>query len=436
MRKNENNYYSGNMSNDTWQDESYTRVGDIDLSQNYTNQSGLDYGEPYKMPGGGKPPKNSRFTSNYDYGAKARHRMNNDNGMSSYYTRQSNKNNGLGFGSGVLITLGIITIFGIGFTGISMAENPNLSTSSQVDISTNNGSETHNKSRTSNYIDNVTGGNNSSSDNVDTTGETNDNSPDSFTQLDKVLKHNIDTKYSTDYKWINFEDLSKYYANLKGQKICTIGKVGDLSTDSIKISSEETGFYYTTFYTSTDYTEYLKALKEKNVIIIGTVGEPNDFGILGNAMTLKNCDIISYTEKENKKYIKNKSDKSFEKYFKVTEDVAKQKGESNISEQDYKKLCKYYDYNDILRNPDKYKEKFCIVSGTVDQTIEGWLSDSIFITDSNGNKWGCVYSYNKGESKILEGDNITVYGELDGTTTSRTLLGKQVTLPYVVIKYR
>lgn len=37
---------------------------------------------------------------------------------------------------------------------------------------------------------------------------------------------------------------------------------------------------------------------------------------------------------------------------------------------------------------------------------------------------------------MLEGDQVTVYGMLDGTTTSETVLGKQVEMPYLNIKYR
>lgn len=102
----------------------------------------------------------------------------------------------------------------------------------------------------------------------------------------------------------------------------------------------------------------------------------------------------------------------------------------------YKASCQIFDYQDILRNPDSYKDKDCVVSGTVDQIIEGWFdSFTIFITDSAGNKWGCVYTYKEGESHLLEGDGVTIYGKCAGTDTSRTLLGEQVTLPRVDIEY-
>lgn len=98
--------------------------------------------------------------------------------------------------------------------------------------------------------------------------------------------------------------------------------------------------------------------------------------------------------------------------------------------------CNTYSYDEILRAPDNYKDVNCKLSGDVDQIIEGWFgSYTIFIKDTDGNKWGCTYKYSDGESHMLEGDTVTIYGVLDGTTTTKTVLGKQVVVPYIKIKY-
>ncbi len=90
----------------------------------------------------------------------------------------------------------------------------------------------------------------------------------------------------------------------------------------------------------------------------------------------------------------------------------------------------------LFRSEDEYKGKHVVISGKVDQVIEGLLGGySIYITDSSGNKWHCTYRYKDGESKMLENDNVTVYGDLNGTANSKTVLGKQVTMPYVEINY-
>ena len=110
--------------------------------------------------------------------------------------------------------------------------------------------------------------------------------------------------------------------------------------------------------------------------------------------------------------------------------------DANPTKDEYKALCQTISYNDILRNPDDYKGSYAVVSGKVDQIIEGWFgSYSIFIIDGNGNKWGCTYSYGDGESHVLKGDYVTAYGQCKGTDTSRTVLGEQVTMPRVDLEY-
>lgn len=111
-----------------------------------------------------------------------------------------------------------------------------------------------------------------------------------------------------------------------------------------------------------------------------------------------------------------------------------QRAESDVA--NFKASCETFDYQDILRNPDSYKDRNCVVSGTVDQIIEGWFdSFSIFVNDAAGNKWGCVYSYKEGETRLLEGDNVTIYGKCQGTDNTKTLLGQQVTLPRIDAEY-
>ena len=145
--------------------------------------------------------------------------------------------------------------------------------------------------------------------------------------------------------------------------------------------------------------------------------------------------VISTRDYNNNK---NEEDKAMEdelsQHFSVNEEVA---NTSDITEEEYKNLCKEYSYDEIVRTPDNYKEKYCKLTGTVSQSVEGWFGQyTIYISDMNGNIWGCTYSYDNGEAHMLEGDQVTVYGILDGTTTSETVLGKQVEMPYLYIEYR
>lgn len=107
-----------------------------------------------------------------------------------------------------------------------------------------------------------------------------------------------------------------------------------------------------------------------------------------------------------------------------------------LTEEQFKASCNYLNYEDILRNPSNYKMVNCKIDGRVSQVIEGWFgSYSIFVKDNNGNIWGCTYSYKDGESQLLEDDKVTVYGVCNETTNTETVLGKQVTMPYIELKY-
>lgn len=109
---------------------------------------------------------------------------------------------------------------------------------------------------------------------------------------------------------------------------------------------------------------------------------------------------------------------------------------NDIPRDAFEKLCDFLPYNKILRTPDVYENTFCKISGTVDQVIEGWFDCyTIYVIDADNNKWSCSYTYKEGESRLLEGDEVIIYGICNGTSHSTTLLGKQITLPDVDVKY-
>ena len=55
--------------------------------------------------------------------------------------------------------------------------------------------------------------------------------------------------------------------------------------------------------------------------------------------------------------------------------------------------------------------------------------------DEFGNKWECGYIYKDGEAHLLSGDQVTLYGKCGGTSNSTTVLGEQVTMPYIDVEY-
>ena len=238
-------------------------------------------------------------------------------------------------------------------------------------------------------------------------------------------------KYSTgEYCYIAHSDLVKYHTNLVGQKFYTIITVDELDGKVIK-SNLDDGYMMSTFNCIKDYSYDLK--EQDAVSIMGVVGGYDSYGFVGKSLKFDDCMVFS-VGKDAREYSMDKSDEYFNVFFTVTEEVAKSNNE--ITEDEFKNLCERLNYEDILRNPNSYKDKYCKLSGTVLQVIEGWFgSYTIYIKDSNGDIWGCAYSYDENESHLLDGDKVTVYGMCDGTANTKTVLGKQVTMPYVEIEY-
>lgn len=104
--------------------------------------------------------------------------------------------------------------------------------------------------------------------------------------------------------------------------------------------------------------------------------------------------------------------------------------------------CKLYNYNDIARNPNNYKNQNVIFVGQVIQVVEGVLGEvdyRIAVTEDTLGYYDdiiyCTYTYSTGESKILEDDIVTLYGICEGDYTYTSVLGGRITIPKVRIKY-
>lgn len=102
--------------------------------------------------------------------------------------------------------------------------------------------------------------------------------------------------------------------------------------------------------------------------------------------------------------------------------------------------CKAYTFKEIARNPDDYYFTYAKYTGEVVQVLEkdddvqlrvnitnnGWYyTDTIFVD----------YTRQKGESRILEDDIVTIYGMNFGTVSYESIMGATITLPYVIAKY-
>lgn len=117
------------------------------------------------------------------------------------------------------------------------------------------------------------------------------------------------------------------------------------------------------------------------------------------------------------------------------------------TEQEFKDSCSTISFEDLSRNPDKYKGNNYKFTGQVIQVQEGWFDtvelrinvtkeefeyiDDVMWTDT-------IYAtvtIPEGADKLLEDDVITFWGTCDGNYSYTSVLGNQISLPKIDIKY-
>lgn len=109
--------------------------------------------------------------------------------------------------------------------------------------------------------------------------------------------------------------------------------------------------------------------------------------------------------------------------------------EPKITREEYIAQCEDLSYSDVSRNPDSYKGRKAVISGTVIQVQEGMLDSVIMRVQTPYGIWYVTYVRPEGESRILENDQITCYGECNGVETYIAVLGNQVTIPSMRMEY-
>lgn len=108
----------------------------------------------------------------------------------------------------------------------------------------------------------------------------------------------------------------------------------------------------------------------------------------------------------------------------------------------YKNMCQSYTYKEIARNPDSYKGNYAALTGEIIQSMEDGDSYTLRVSITKG-EYGfytdpILVTYTKkdaSESRLLEDDIVTLYGQLAGTYTYKTVLGNELTIPLLKAEY-
>ena len=111
----------------------------------------------------------------------------------------------------------------------------------------------------------------------------------------------------------------------------------------------------------------------------------------------------------------------------------------DLPEEEYRAECKVFLYEDIFRNPDTYNKELAKFTGEVFQVMRDG-NDLRLLVNVTKTAYGyedTIYVYYdvSGKTNILEGDIITIYGELRGLETYESVLGTQITIPLMYAKF-
>ena len=110
---------------------------------------------------------------------------------------------------------------------------------------------------------------------------------------------------------------------------------------------------------------------------------------------------------------------------------------TSMTKAEYKENCEEISYKKIARDPDDYKYRDIKISGKVIQVVEDGDDLTLRVATSDGydDVFLVSYTYTDKDSRILEDDNITVWGICAGTVTYESTMGGNITIPAMYAKY-
>lgn len=117
-------------------------------------------------------------------------------------------------------------------------------------------------------------------------------------------------------------------------------------------------------------------------------------------------------------------------------------GEGELSERDeWMNSCTEVDYDTLAHNVNNMKGQRVKITGKIFQVVNNAFSKAYMFDmrnpydTNNMNFMQHVYLTGSKNSNLIENDQITVYGTVEGTQTYTTVLGAQRTVPKIKIKY-
>lgn len=231
------------------------------------------------------------------------------------------------------------------------------------------------------------------------------------------------------YQKISAELLYEYGEYEVGEKVITVIEVEDISGSMLKAETENNSTLFFSITCEFSDKAMIQEVEEGDKLTVaGTVASASD------TVEMKNCELIGLGEIETELLSGQEQQREHcEQLKKAHEEAAAQaiqeERDSYISE------CEDVPYEDVSRNPDQYDGKKIKISGEVIQVSEGWFDGVTLRIDCGGDTWYVTYTRSEGEGRILEGDYLTAYGACSGVESYTSVLGAQVTIPSMEMKY-
>lgn len=235
-----------------------------------------------------------------------------------------------------------------------------------------------------------------------------------------------------NYVFISAERIKEFGKYMLGERIITSVPASSVGRKVIKshIAEDDSLTYDLVF----NFEDTLEGVQEDNTLIIaGMISGGNS----KDAISVDYCRILP----DGAYQMKGEPEKQQEYCESIMQSVLDAEAERIAKEKaNYIVDCITPTYDDVARNPDNYEGKKVKISGSVIQVAEDFID--LFDTNSVDLRveapdgiWYVTYVRPEGESRILEDDYITCYGECDGVTTYISILGSTVTVPKLIMKY-
>lgn len=230
------------------------------------------------------------------------------------------------------------------------------------------------------------------------------------------------------YNYISAERISEFGKYMAGEKVITKVPVSNLGSRSIKSHLTDDESY--TYDIICEFEDKIDGASEgASVIVAGFIQESSSSA---KTVTIEYCRIVP----DGSYNMKDEPD-SQQAYCETLKQAVIDAEAAALAKEksDYITDCEDVSYSGVSRNPDEYKGKKVYISGTVIQVQEGFLDTVTMRVQTDYGIWYVTYTRKEGESRILENDYITCYGECRGVETYVAVLGNTITIPSMQMEY-